>query len=101
MNDTRNYKSRPKLSFIHLRHILVVLLLTISGALLAQSYSGAIRGTITDSSNAAIAGAQITLTDEATRQTRNTQSDSIGGYAFNALTPTTYTLRVSAKSWAP
>jgi Carboxypeptidase regulatory-like domain len=82
MNYTRNYKNGPKRSFRYIRHILVVLLLTISGALLVQSYSGAIRGTITDSSNAAIAGAQVTLTDEATHQTRSTQSDSIGGYAL-------------------
>jgi trimeric autotransporter adhesin len=99
MNYTHSYKSSPKRSFRYIRHILVVLLLTISGALFAQSYSGAIRGTITDSTNAAVAGAQITLTDEATHQTRNTRSDSVGAYAFNALTPTTYTLRVAAKSF--
>jgi trimeric autotransporter adhesin len=100
MTFEKSFKIRLISSLWYTRQIVVVSLFATSGALFAQSYSGAIRGTITDSSNAAIAGAQVTLTDEATQQTRDTKSDGIGGYAFNALTPTTYTLRVSAKSFS-
>jgi hypothetical protein len=57
-------------------YIIFVLLLTCKVLAYSQTYSGDIRGSITDPSGAAIPKASITLTDEATHQTRNTSTDS-------------------------
>jgi trimeric autotransporter adhesin len=67
---------------------------------IAQTYNGGLRGTITDSSSAAVKGASITLTDEATHQVRATTSDSSGAYSFNALKPSVYTLHVTAGTFS-
>ncbi len=66
-----------------------------------QTYNGAIRGSVTDTSGRGIASATVTLTDQGTHQIRTTSSDSVGAYAFNALKPATYTLHVEAPSFTP
>jgi hypothetical protein len=65
----------------------------------AQTYNGAIRGAVTDQTGATLSNAAITLTDEATRQTRNSSTDSAGVYVFNALRPSTYSLHVAASGF--
>ena len=66
----------------------------------AQSYTGGIRGVVTDGSGAALPGAKVTLTDEATLQTRTAMSDSVGAYAFRAIQPSTYALRIEAAGFS-
>jgi hypothetical protein len=80
--------------------ILISLIFALTIPALGQTYRGAIRGSITDSSGAAIPDASVTLTDEATQQARVTKSDNAGAYAFNALTPSTYTLQVTAGTFS-
>jgi hypothetical protein len=58
-------------------------------------------GTVQDNSGAVIPGAQVTLTDEATRLTRVVQTNRQGLYAFPSLVPGTYTVKVDAKSFQP
>ena len=58
--------------------------------LVAQTFLGGIRGTVTDKSGAIIADAKVTVIDEGTGITRSTISNTDGGYTFNALTPATY-----------
>ncbi len=70
--------------------------LVIASIAQAQTYNGAIRGTITDPSGALLPNAAITLLDEGTHQNRETRSDGAGAYAFNALRPATYSLHISA-----
>jgi hypothetical protein len=48
-----------------------------------------------------IPGAQVTLTDQATAITRVVQTNRQGLYAFPALVPGTYSVKVSAKSFQP
>jgi NAD(P)-dependent dehydrogenase (short-subunit alcohol dehydrogenase family) len=72
--------------------------ITLSG--FAQTYSGGIRGSVTDPGGSVIAGAAVTLTDEATQQVRSATTDSSGSYAFNALQPSTYTLHITATGFA-
>jgi hypothetical protein len=67
----------------------------------SQTFDGGIRGSVSDQGGAPINGAIITLTDEATHQVRETNSDTSGSYAFNALKPSTYDVRVSSGSFAP
>ena len=62
--------------------------LTLAG--LAQSPTGTIRGTVLDSSGAAIAGATITITNVPTNEVRSTTSDSQGRYIFNFVQPSEY-----------
>lgn len=58
-----------------------------------------LHGTVTDSSRAAIAGAQITLTETATNTSRETTTNSTGAYNFPAVLPGTYSLTVTASGF--
>lgn len=63
----------------------------------AQTVStGAIAGTVTDPSGAAIPSVSIAATEKATSSKRVVQSDSSGGYRFNLLSPGEYELRFEA-----
>jgi hypothetical protein len=72
---------------------ILLVLVRVSGA---QTYNGAIRGSIRDPNRAALPNATITLIEDDTRQTRETKSDGAGFYIFNALKPATYSLHVAA-----
>src|SRR3569833_2726807 len=48
----------------------------------AQAVSGAVLGTVTDASGAAVANATVTLTDIATSSARQSQTNNSGNYAF-------------------
>ena len=67
----------------------------------AQTYNGELRGSITDQAGSVIVNAAITLTDETTRQIRTTTSNAAGAYAFNALRPSAYALKVTAPQFEP
>ena len=66
---------------------------------LAQTYNGGLRGVVQDPSGALVTNARVTLSDDATHQVRETQTDGAGLYVFNALRPATYSLHVSAGSF--
>ena len=61
-----------------------------SASLMAQTFLGGIRGSVTDKSGAVIPEAKVTVTDEGTGIARSTVSNAEGGYTFNALNPATY-----------
>jgi hypothetical protein len=50
-------------------------------------FSASLRGTVTDPSGAVIPGANVTLVDKDTSQSRTSVSDPAGIYTFNALPP--------------
>jgi hypothetical protein len=58
----------------------------------AQVDTGAILGTVTDASGAAIRGANVTLTNEGTNATLSTTTGSDGGFKFTPVSIGTYTL---------
>lgn len=63
----------------------------------AQTAStGAVQGTITDPSHAAIPGANITLVNPATGAMLRAQSDAHGGYTFPSVRPGNFTMQVTA-----
>ncbi len=66
---------------------------------LAQGNSGTIRGTVTDSSGAVIAGASVGVTNSGTNQVRETQTTSEGFYAVPLLPPGNYRLSVTSKGF--
>src|SRR3984885_3721863 len=96
-----SYQSKDSRLNVRQLSTLFVLLLALNLPAVAQTYSGGVRGSITDPGGASVAGASITLTDESTHQTRNTTSDSAGTYAFSALKPSIYGLQVTAGGFSP
>lgn len=71
-----------------------LLLLVCAGRPFAQGTTGAISGTIVDESNQPIPGVAITLTDERTNVSRAATSGADGTFAFRAVPPGIYTVRV-------
>jgi hypothetical protein len=62
----------------------------------AQTFTGGVRGTVSDTSGATIATAKVTLADPSTGFTRSTISGSGGEYAFASVSPATYTISVES-----
>ena len=82
---------------MHLTKRIVISLICVFLAglpLWAQTFQGGVRGTIQDSSGAAVAVAKVTLTDEGTGITRSTVTGNGGEYSFSAVVPATYTVTV-------
>lgn len=76
-------------------------ILLCSVLVMAQSTpgTGAIRGSVTDSKDAAVVGASVTLTNKATAAVVRTTTSSTGLYSSGPLLPGNYTLRVDAKGF--
>jgi hypothetical protein len=60
----------------------------------AQILYGSLVGNIKDPSEAAIAGAKVTITNRGTNETREAPTNELGGYSFPNLNPGTYDVRV-------
>ncbi len=60
---------------------------------------GAVIGIVTDPSNAVVRGATVRLTDIATNTSQTAISDNGGRYAFPAVNPGDYSLKVEAKGF--
>src|ERR1700733_9551826 len=83
--------------------LVLVVVLCLGGALPVWSQSassGTVSGSVTDPSNAVVAGAAISLTDIATNIPRTATSNASGRYFFADVTPGTYTLTVSKAGFA-
>jgi hypothetical protein len=79
--------------------ITLVVLLLFPNFLSAQIDTGSIVGTVTDPSGAAIAGATVELTNEATGVTRSVSTNGDGAYQFSAITPGVYSVKVSSANF--
>lgn len=66
---------------------------------LAQSDLSGVSGTITDPSGAAVPGATVTVTDEATAVAHTATTNDSGYYTIPSLSPGRYTITVSAQSF--
>ena len=71
-------------------------LLWLTSLVSAQSFVGAVRGRVQDPGGAVIAGANITLRNEATGVSRATISNTSGEYVFAQLEPATYAMEIEA-----
>jgi hypothetical protein len=74
--------------------ILILCFATLS--IFAQSPTGTIVGTITDSTGAALPNANVTIRDISTGTTRTTVTSGAGAYEFATLHPSTYEVSVEA-----
>jgi Carboxypeptidase regulatory-like domain/TonB dependent receptor len=81
--------------------VLTALLLVLPSIARAQSLTtGAVSGTVTDPSGAAIQGATVTLKNNATGVTSTGTSNNTGAYRFSFLNPGTYTVTVNMQGFA-
>ncbi|HEV2963159.1 MAG TPA: TonB-dependent receptor [Candidatus Angelobacter sp.] len=62
--------------------------------------SSGLQGTIIDKTQAAVAGASVTITNKATGETRSTKADASGEYRFTLLPAGIYNLKVNAPSFS-
>jgi len=68
----------------------------------AQSTTdGAVGGTITDSSGAAISGAAVSVTNKATGIEQTATTDETGYFRVAKLQPSDYTVKITANGFAP
>ncbi len=65
----------------------------------SQIDTGAIVGTVRDSSGAAIPNASVSVTNKATNQVLDTKTNSVGEYAFNVLHPGVYSVKASVSGF--
>ena len=63
----------------------LVLLLCLSSTLLSQTFRGGIQGTVTDSTGAAVAGADITVKSADTGLVRTGKTNDEGDFLFTEL----------------
>lgn len=90
----QNLWRRASLS-VGLAVALLLVLLPTAGA----QVSATLNGTVTDATGAVVPGANVTLTNEATHEARNSVSNESGYFAFPALLPSTYTVKIDAKGF--
>src|ERR1041385_7896313 len=81
------------------RVLSVAVLLAAWGVTGRAQTQGAINGTVTDTSRAAIPGATVTVTNTATRGMRNTTTNEEGLYTFPSLPPGSYELKVELQGF--
>jgi hypothetical protein len=67
---------------------------------LAQTVSGKISGTVVDATGQVIAGANVTLANERTKDTRNVTTNESGDFLFNAILPGSYTVKVEQRGFS-
>src|SRR5712692_12018426 len=77
----------------------LLLLFALAFSALAQSITGAIAGTVSDQTDATVAGASIRLTSTATGAERTTKTNEAGRFFFGSLQPGTYTLSAEAQGF--
>jgi hypothetical protein len=76
----------------------MALIISLSGSLKAQTFTGSVTCVVTDPAGAVIPGAQVTITNTATGETREVKSNSEGRFTFAQLQPSTYT-RTDRLAW--
>src|ERR1700739_3200733 len=77
-----------------------LVVVTFAGGALAQTTSGLITGTVTDSSGAVIPDARVVLTNQATTVQRQGATDNSGFYSVPELQPGVYDVSVSKDGFA-
>ena len=87
-------RTRPRLLFV------ACFLALGAGAALAQSTFATLTGTITDSSNAVLPGATITVTNERTQSVRTSVTDNVGFYQVANLDPGPYRIVATLSGFA-
>lgn len=96
-NRGRRFPKLWRQASMGLAFVLALFLVSLPSA--DAQVSATLNGTVTDSTGAVIPGANVTLTNEATKESRNSVSNDSGYFAFPALLPSTYTVKIDAKGF--
>jgi hypothetical protein len=91
---------RPLSAFFTVATVMAALLFTDAPALLSQDAGGALEGLVSDTTNAPIAGATITLRDIDTNALRSETSNAEGRYRFALLPVGRYALTAEAANFS-
>lgn len=78
---------------------LIFIFLLVAGAV-AQVTTADLVGTVTDTAGRVVAGAKITVTNQATNQSRTTVADDAGAFSIPNLQPGNYTVSVEAATFS-
>ena len=78
---------------------LLPLLTLFAVALPAQEYRGRVQGSVTDTTQAAVVGASVTLSNVNTGVASNRQTDERGRYLFDLVLPGTYTVTIELRGF--
>src|SRR5215471_5534806 len=79
----------------------LLVLLAVAAAANAQTFRGAINGTVSDPSGAVVPNAKVKATETATGADHNTVTTSDGQFAFQDIPLGTYKVTVTASGFAP
>jgi uncharacterized surface anchored protein len=79
---------------IHPIMTILLLLIGISIPVRAQQFTGTIRGTVQDAAGAVVAGAEVSVINKGTNETRNVVTEGNGGYVVPQLKPGLYRINV-------
>ena len=80
---------------------LLCLLVVSAAPVWGQAVStGTVSGTVTDNTGAVVAGANVTIVDKATGDTRGTASNEVGHFIFQNVNPGSYTVKFKKAGFA-
>jgi hypothetical protein len=95
----RSDNSKAVVIFPWLFCFIAILFCCAIARLAAQDTSAQLAGAVLDSSGGVVPGAHMTVWNEATGLSRQSDSNETGSYVFRALPPGVYTLRVNATGY--
>jgi len=98
LNEVNNEYRSPSRYWIVLFGFILLAVFQVSA--MAQSFTGSIRGTVTDPAGAVIPNATVMVMAVDTGQTRTATTNSLGEYIFPSLPPGTYKIRIAAQSFS-
>src|SRR5215471_8511494 len=81
-------------------HVTVVFALSAIHAAAQSAASGTVSGQVTDPQAAALAGAEVRMTDPLTNTTRTTATNDAGRFTFISVTPAVYDFVVSKSGFS-
>ena len=87
-------KLNPRRAFLS-----VTLLFTLLSISFAQGTSSRVTGTVHDQAGASVPGATVTLTNEATKVSFNTDTSGSGNYVFDSVQVGTYTVTIEKQGF--
>ena len=79
--------------------VMVLLLFAVSAS--AQTTSGSMSGTVVDTQDQVVPGADVTITNQQTQEVRRAVTNEVGTFEFPALQAGPYTVRVELSGFRP
>lgn len=99
MQQASQKKNRRKLAGIARISGILLSMVLVSGLVLAQTDSGRVRGSVSDSQGGLIPGANVTLTNPETGRSQTTTADSQGAFNFDVVPRGHYKLQAEQKGF--